>query len=182
MRMMERFWSKVAKQEDGCWLWTADKSHGYGRFRAWGKRCQAHRFSYEVHRGPIPPYTPTGYQLDHIKCNNRACVNPEHMRLVPQRENNARRIREMTHCKRGHEFSPENLCTYLGQRICLLCVKERRKQEHIIAQRRAYDMEYKQRDYVKAKHREEERLRSQRKQASLMSAQAQSNSLARKEG
>lgn len=49
-------------------------------------RCRderpAHRLSYKFTRGPIPD----GMQIDHI-CHNRACVNPEHLRLATNKQN-----------------------------------------------------------------------------------------------
>lgn len=81
----ERFWDKVDKTGD-CWNWTAGRSHkGYGVILLNGKGRQAHRVSYELANGPIP----AGLQIDHT-CHNRACVNPQHLRLATnkqQREN-----------------------------------------------------------------------------------------------
>src|SRR5262245_7892946 len=54
---VERFWRYIQKTE-GCWLWIghADK-HGYGWLRISARQSpvHAHRFSYELHIGPIPP-------------------------------------------------------------------------------------------------------------------------------
>ena len=82
-----RFWSKVDKKNaDGCWIWVASKSRkGYGRIgREYPKTgsCQAHRVAWEFVYGEIPK----GIQVDHI-CHNRACVNPEHLRLATNSQN-----------------------------------------------------------------------------------------------
>src|SRR5688572_15586376 len=51
---IDRFWAAVDKQNE-CWLWTASvRGGGYGRFYCDGKIVPAHRFSYELHVGPVP--------------------------------------------------------------------------------------------------------------------------------
>lgn len=42
----------------------------------------AHRFSWELAHGPIP----LGMYLDHA-CHNKACVRPDHLRPVTQKQN-----------------------------------------------------------------------------------------------
>ena len=124
-----QFWAKVDRQGPGdCWPWLASRNEGgYGQFRGALGGGMAHRFAYEAIVGPIPE----GLTLDHL-CRNRACVNPAHLEPVTSRVNTlrgdglaARRARQ-THCKRGHEFTPENGYVYTDpkgreRRICRAC-------------------------------------------------------------
>ena len=108
---------------DGCWTWTGYINHnGYGRVRHEGRQRQAHRWSYELFVGPIPERL----VLDHI-CRNRACVRPDHLEAVTQsvnvlRGNPSNGNVGKTHCKWGHEFTPENTqITRSGKRRCQTC-------------------------------------------------------------
>lgn len=131
----ERFWSKVNKagsvpekrSELGpCWLWTGYLHRGYGQFHADQTTYRAHRFAYEEIVGPIPD----GLEIDHL-CRVRSCCNPSHLEPVTHRvnvlrsESFAAKYAAQTHCRRGHEFTPEN--TYVSpknQRECRTCHRE----------------------------------------------------------
>jgi hypothetical protein len=78
----ERFWAKVDKSGE-CWEWIGyrDKD-GYGRAPIACISTPAHRASWTFLNGPIPE----GKQIDHL-CRNRACVKPDHLRIVTPKEN-----------------------------------------------------------------------------------------------
>lgn len=111
LSLKKRFFSKVDVNDlTGCWEWTGCLNEkGYGRLTLDRKNWKAHRASYEAFVGPIPE----GLTIDHL-CRNRKCVKPEHLEAVPHRVNLMRgdtvtaRNASVTHCPRGHEYSPEN--------------------------------------------------------------------------
>lgn len=128
----------VAVLPDGCWIWlgSCDVS-GYGRVNLGAHRTHdgqtrtmlAHRRSFELWRGAIP----SGLVLDHVFCDEPSCVNPWHLEPRTHRQNilrgrgatamNARK----THCKRGHEFTDENIIRMRsGGRRCRACDAARR--------------------------------------------------------
>ena len=126
----QRFWAKVDKIPGGCWVWAgAISSCGYGNFLHDGKTWRAHRWSYAAIVGSVPD----GLVLDHL-CRNRACVNPDHLEPVVQRENVMRGIGpglakiqnvDQTYCKHGHPLFGGNLYVQprTGYRYCRACQK-----------------------------------------------------------
>ena len=86
---INRFNSRyVINEETGCWEWTAGHFQlGYGAIGIKDgclnqQQKLAHRVSYILHKGQIPDNL-----LVLHSCNNKNCVNPDHLRTGTQKEN-----------------------------------------------------------------------------------------------
>jgi hypothetical protein len=80
----ERFWHLVIKGPN-CWGWSGHTREGYGVLTIGPNRQgKAHRFSYELHNGPIPD----GMDICH-HCDNPPCSRPDHLFLGTQKDNQA---------------------------------------------------------------------------------------------
>jgi hypothetical protein len=131
----KRFWAKVDKHSEGCWVWIGAKTakrpkrkiapatQGYGVIHINKRPFYAHRLSFLMHNG----YLTEGLVIDH-KCDNSLCVNPGHIVETTNKEN----------VTRSHKFSGnfggyyvKSICKYGHNRIpgnskpCETCYKER---------------------------------------------------------
>lgn len=85
-----RFWLRVAFTES-CWLWMRGKNKaGYGKFRVGPRTDTAHRVSWVIAHGAIPPRMNVCH-----RCDTPACVRPDHLFLGTTQDNVADR------CKKG---------------------------------------------------------------------------------
>lgn len=118
---LRRFKAKILVSPKGCHDWTGAKFvNGYGAFHLQGKLRRAHRVAYVWAYGELA----AGYSgLDHI-CNNRGCVNPEHLRPATHLENVLRGTgvtaqnaqREV--CAQGHPLDYTDPRGWRGCRRC----------------------------------------------------------------
>jgi len=108
-----------------CWEWSGRRNAaGYSLLRIAGE-FYAHRVFYRYLIGAIPE----GYEVDHL-CKNRCCCSPFHLEAVSPTVNRQRRDDSFTHCRRGHEFTPDNTLLKVKdsgafQRKCRACNRER---------------------------------------------------------
>jgi hypothetical protein len=109
-------------QDGECWIWQGCTDLRYGRIGAFGRQWLTHRLAYTLLVADVPDHL----QIDHL-CRNRLCINPAHLEAVPQQVNLARGFgpwainARKTHCKRGHEFAPDNTLIEQGTRKCRAC-------------------------------------------------------------
>ncbi len=82
VRFLEKM---IPEPNSGCWLWTASLTNkGYGEIMLKHSRrtAYAHRISYQLFKGDVPPKA----KILH-SCDMPCCVNPDHLRIGTQRDN-----------------------------------------------------------------------------------------------
>lgn len=130
-REYHRFMSKVEQNTpDGCWVWMGFlNKDGYGIHNTSTPNL-AHRYSYMLFNGLIAP----DMNILH-RCDNRPCVNPRHLFQGSHNDNVQDMMQKSrfvhwntgkSHCKAGHEFTPENTRIRKNtNRTCKECEKIR---------------------------------------------------------
>ena len=127
------FWSRVKVVGD-CWEWQGTIcSNGYGSthlFKHWTR--WAHRVSYLLSKGDIPP----GKEILH-SCDNRRCINPEHLSVGTRKQNmlEASKRGKLTHWDRPRgELNASSVYTEALIREAYLRVKSGQPQERVISE------------------------------------------------
>lgn len=87
----------IRRLDNGCWEWIGCRwKGGYGYLRPNRKIISAHRYMYELYKGPIPD----GLDACHT-CDNPWCVNPDHIWLGTHGENMKDAYRKGRKTQRG---------------------------------------------------------------------------------
>lgn len=90
-----KFLLKIEKTSSGCWEWNKALNfpNGYGVFYVDKKNILAHRASWMLFRGEI------GNLFVCHKCDNKRCVNPEHLFLGTIFDNKLDEVSKGLHVK-----------------------------------------------------------------------------------
>lgn len=124
--LLERLLARTPEaDESGCWPWTGPVGNsGYGVIGyAKQSRLSAHRLSYLLFKGDA------GRLLVMHRCDNRRCINPDHLTLGTHSDNTADMIAKGRHvsgmakrttCPKGHPYDAINAN---GARICRACAR-----------------------------------------------------------
>ena len=140
----ERFWKRVEiGPPNKCWRWLGRMRGGIRMARPYGviwsnsKHRPASQIAWEIDNGK--PF-PEGMMACHT-CDN-TCVNPFHIWPGTMSDNIKDAVAKgrhksvgrsaLTHCKHGHEFTPENTIVRPGtiHRVCRTCRDRRNRSRY----------------------------------------------------
>jgi len=98
--------NSIVNPDTGCIEWQKGRSCGYGQVTNRGRPDRAHRASYKLNKGTIPE----GLCVLH-SCDNKICINPEHLWLGTLADNVADMVSKNRHVgyrrKNGLSDRPE---------------------------------------------------------------------------
>jgi hypothetical protein len=98
----ERLYERVKVLSNGCWIFQgATNDSGYGVVRVGGQLWKAHRYSFTVTLGPIPPEFDLGHLCHDADlscppgpCFHRKCIRPGHLTPMTIDENRHQAVKK----------------------------------------------------------------------------------------
>lgn len=95
------------RDPDGCLIWDGDTmTSGYGRISYAGRHWSVHDLTYRLAYGDDA--LPDGWDIDHVVCRKKLCIEPEHLRALPKRSHTRRHNATQQHGPDGR-FLPHDL-------------------------------------------------------------------------
>lgn len=132
-----RLKARTVVNEKGCWLWQGfihKEPNPYGETSYRSVNWRVHRLAYFLWKGPLDP----ALDICH-DCDVKHCCNPDHLWQGTPKANMqdaaTKRIwsrQHQTACKRGHEFTPENVYyapSSPTKRQCRQCMRLRARKD-----------------------------------------------------
>ena len=155
---IRRFWNKVKIGEpDECWPWLAYvNDDGYGKFGIGSNVYSAHRVSFFIEHGYLPPKNRFDETVVIMHdCENPSCVNPKHLVPGTVKENMRypgciRKLREWHKTRAGKERI-ENVSKTLRRKF-MTPDRMRIKNEILLAKKHGVLAETLAERYGKSKH------------------------------
>jgi len=84
--LLARMDAKTQAEDSGCIVWTGTTTNGYGQLRVSGFSMSVHRIAFYRGTGVDPKES----DVDHT-CFNHSCLNPAHLRLATNKQNQENR-------------------------------------------------------------------------------------------
>jgi hypothetical protein len=134
IEILKRILSRTRRKSNGCLVCYLDlDKNGYSNFRIErrGKKYRVHRLMMHLVKDFDILSSDIILHNDAI-CSSKACIEIDHLRIGTISENsvdahrkygNNRKGKFLKFCRRGHEFTTENIYTYEGERQCVTCRK-----------------------------------------------------------
>lgn len=106
-----RFWGRIKKTSNDCWEWQgATTPGGYGKIFYRGRLECTHRLAWLLVYGEIPKNLLVCHH-----CDNRLCINPNHLFVGTHKDNTQDCIRKRRFPQNGIKLTPQIVRTIIAK-------------------------------------------------------------------